>query len=84
MFSILLFHSYVFHAVARLFVASELSMKNSLSLLLCVITLNGLSCSRENELDKAIDEAQREVDSYLDADIEDKVSIRYFEEDKAR
>lgn len=59
-------------------------MKNRLVLVVCVIILNCLSCSQEDALDKAMDEAMREADFHLDSDIEEKVSIRYYEEDSER
>lgn len=48
----------------------------------CLIAFQGLSCSQENELDKVIDEALREEE--FNDEVDEPVSVRYFEEDKAR
>lgn len=59
-------------------------MKNRLALVVCIIVMNCLSCTQEDEMDKAMEEARREADFHLDSDIEEKVSIRYFEENTER
>jgi hypothetical protein len=61
---------------------TEFSMKARLSLLLTLVTLNSMSCGREDELDQAIHEALDEGDS--EPSVYEPVSIRYYTEDKAR
>lgn len=57
-------------------------MKARFSLLIAFVILNGLSCSQENELDKAIDEAMQEAD--FDQPLDESVSIHYYVETKDR
>lgn len=58
-------------------------MKARFTLLITFVALNCLSCSQENEMDKAIDEALREAD-FDDQPLNDDVSIKYYVETKDR
>lgn len=58
-------------------------MKARLTFLVCFVLANCLSCSEENELDKAINEAIHDAERD-DIGPDDHVSIRYYTEDKAR
>lgn len=58
-------------------------MKNHLSLFIAFLALNALSCSQEDEMDKAIEEAMNDA-SFENQELDEDISLRYYIETKAR